>query len=183
MISSLSTQIILGAWLVFLVVWLVASVGAKRTRRRGWSWLFIQIAFAFLILYLIDHHSFNGFDKGIPALAPLGALFVVLGIALAIWARFYLGRNWGMPMSRRVEPELVTSGPYSYIRHPIYTGVLLAMLGSALATGLWWLILFGMFAGYFIYGASVEERHMASEFPGTYPAYKARTKMLIPFLF
>lgn len=57
----------------------------------------------------------------------------VLGLGLAVWARIYLGRNWGMPTSTKEDPELVTSGPYRTIRHPIYTGILLAMIGSAIA--------------------------------------------------
>jgi len=60
----------------------------------------------------------------------VGVALCALGIGLAIWARTYLGRNWGMPMSRKENPELVTSGPYAYVRHPIYTGLLIAMLGS-----------------------------------------------------
>ena len=63
----------------------------------------------------------------------------VLGLALAVWARVYLGRNWGMPMSRRADPELVTTGPYRRVRHPIYSGLILAMAGTAIAVSLYWL--------------------------------------------
>ena len=57
------------------------------------------------------------------------------GIGLAIWARIHLGRNWGMPTSQKADPELVTTGPYRFVRHPIYTGLLVALLGTALAVG------------------------------------------------
>jgi protein-S-isoprenylcysteine O-methyltransferase Ste14 len=63
-------------------------------------------------------------------LAAIGALVFACGIALAVWARLHLGRNWGMPMTQRAEPELVTSGPYRFVRHPIYTGLLTALLGT-----------------------------------------------------
>ena len=63
------------------------------------------------------------------SLAAVGALLFACGIALAVWARLHLGRNWGMPMTQRAEPELVTSGPYRFVRHPIYTRLLTAMLG------------------------------------------------------
>ena len=55
-------------------------------------------------------------------------MLVALGLGLAIWARAHIGRNWGLPMSRKAYPELVTSGPYAVIRHPIYVGILLAAL-------------------------------------------------------
>jgi protein-S-isoprenylcysteine O-methyltransferase Ste14 len=90
----------------------------------------------------------------------------VLGLGLAVWARIYLGRNWGMPTSTKEDPELVTSGPYRTIRHPIYTGILLALIGSAVAVSVWGLIAVALIGGYFIYSAFVEERNMTSLLPG-----------------
>jgi protein-S-isoprenylcysteine O-methyltransferase Ste14 len=104
-------------------------------------------------------------------------------LALAIWARIYLGGNWGTPMSQKVDPELVTSGPYRSIRHPIYSGILLAMIGTTIAVSLYWLVAVAMLGAYFLYSAVVEERFMASRFPDSYPPYKRSTKMLIPFIF
>jgi protein-S-isoprenylcysteine O-methyltransferase Ste14 len=188
MTASIYLQIIVAAWLVFLVVWLIGALGAKRSTRRSWASLGIRIAFIVLVLYLVEHHDFIALGIGSPlfqttqALAALGAGLAALGVALAIWARFYLGRNWGMPMSHRVEPELVTTGPYAYIRHPIYTGILLAFLGSGLAGAVWGLVLLVGFSIYFVYSASVEERDMASKFPSTYLEYKQRTNMLIPWV-
>ena len=73
-------------------------------------------------------------------IAAIGAVLSTCGIALAVWARLHLGRNWGMPMTQRAEPELVTSGPYRFVRHPIYSGLLAAMLGTALVDNLLGLI-------------------------------------------
>jgi protein-S-isoprenylcysteine O-methyltransferase Ste14 len=117
-----------------------------------------------------------------PLLQVLGAVLFLCGIALAVWARICLGRNWGMPMTRKDEPELVTAGPYGLVRHPIYSGILLAVLGTALATDIYWLVAFAVLGVYFIYSARVEERLMTSAFPATYPSYRAKTKMLIPFV-
>ena len=75
-----------------------------------------------------------------PVLGAIGAVVFASGLALAIWARVHLGRNWGMPMTQKDEPELVMSGPYRYVRHPIYSGLLAAVLGTALATNLLGLI-------------------------------------------
>jgi len=112
----------------------------------------------------------------------IGVALCVVGIALAIWARTVIGRNWGMPMSLKENPELVTSGPYVHIRHPIYTGTLTAMLGSALTLGAILFIPLLFFGAYFIYSAMQEEATMARLFPGTYTEYRRHTNMLIPFV-
>jgi len=69
------------------------------------------------------------------------------------------------------------------VRHPIYTGLILAMLGTALATNLYWLIAVAVFGGFFVSSATREEAYLAGEFPDAYPAYKRSTKMLVPFIF
>ena len=117
-----------------------------------------------------------------PVLGAMGTVVFASGIALAVWARIYLGRNWGMPMTQKAEPELVTSGPYRFVRHPIYSGLLAGVLGTALATNLIGLIIVAALAAYFYYSASVEEKNLTATFPSAYPAYRARTKMLIPFV-
>jgi protein-S-isoprenylcysteine O-methyltransferase Ste14 len=75
-------------------------------------------------------------------------MLFVAGLGLAVWARIYLGRNWGMPMTQKDEPELVISGPYHLVRHPIYSGILLAMLGTSLTTNIYWLIAFAVMGVY-----------------------------------
>jgi protein-S-isoprenylcysteine O-methyltransferase Ste14 len=115
-------------------------------------------------------------------LGAIGAVIFACGLALAVWARIHLGRNWGMPMTEKAEPALVTSGPYRFVRHPIYSGLLLAVLGTALATNVIGLVIVAVLGGYFYYSASVEERNLTATFPTAYPAYRARTKMLIPLV-
>jgi protein-S-isoprenylcysteine O-methyltransferase Ste14 len=171
---------ILIAWLVFWIGWVAAAVGAKQSARTGRVRIpGLAIAGAFVIVHFINPHPGTVHE---PALEVLGVVLFVAGLGLAVWARVNLGRNWGMPMTQKAEPELVTSGPYRLIRHPIYSGILLAMAGSALASDLLWLIVLAVCAAYFIYSATVEERNMTAIFPTTYPTYKAGTKMLIPFV-
>jgi protein-S-isoprenylcysteine O-methyltransferase Ste14 len=112
-----------------------------------------------------------------------GVALCVLGFGLAISARWYLGSNWGMPMSRKEQPELVTRGPYAFIRHPIYTGLILAMLGSAIGVNISWALMLVPVGAYFIYSARREEAVMLQQFPEQYAAYMARTGMLAPRLF
>jgi protein-S-isoprenylcysteine O-methyltransferase Ste14 len=87
-----------------------------------------------------------------------------------------------MPMSQKVDPELVTAGPYSRVRHPIYSGIILAMVGTTIAVSLYWLVAVVVMGAYFLYSAMVEERSMGRLFPDSYPQYKRSTKMLIPFI-
>ncbi len=168
-------------WVAFWIYWFVSAANAKeglRSGRRLPPGVFI-IALSFLLVRVFGANSLRVHD---PVLQAVGVLFLLGGLSLAIWARVHLGRNWGMPMTRKAEPELVTSGPYRFIRHPIYTGLLLGILGSGLATNLYWLIAFGVIAAYFIYSARTEEKILTAAFPTQYPEYKAHTKMLIPWI-
>jgi protein-S-isoprenylcysteine O-methyltransferase Ste14 len=115
--------------------------------------------------------------------AGLGLVLFALGLGCAIWARVNIGRNWGTPMTEKLEPELVTSGPYRLVRHPIYFGILVAGAGTAVALSWQWLIAVALAGIYFVYSATVEERFLAEQFPDTYPTYKHATKMLLPFIF
>jgi protein-S-isoprenylcysteine O-methyltransferase Ste14 len=115
-------------------------------------------------------------------LQGIGLAIFLLGLALAVWARVYLGSNWGMPMSKKVDPEIVTTGPYSVIRHPIYSGIILAMVGTTVAVSLYWLVAVVVLGAYFIYSAVMEERYMTELFPAAYADYKRSTKMLVPFI-
>jgi protein-S-isoprenylcysteine O-methyltransferase Ste14 len=171
-------------WVIFWIAWLIAAFTAKASRGRlnRLAGSRIAIAIVVVILFRANVHAGSERVDG-PVLEGIGLALWIAGIALAVWARLYIGRNWGMPMSRRAEPELVTTGPYRFVRHPIYTGIILAMIGTALVISLFGLIVVAVIAAFFAYSASREERFLAEEFPATFPDYKARTKLLIPFIF
>lgn len=190
---AIHNALILGLWLLFLAYWAVMALGAKRTvdgrflRREGVLRLATLVLVALALRIPAVRHALRA-AKGYPAgtgvaIGVAGVALCAFGIGLAIWARFHIGRNWGMPMSRKENPELITSGPYAVIRHPIYTGILLAMLGSVLGQSLFWALPLVLFGGYFIYSARREEKLMLGHFPDRYPAYLARTWMLVPLLF
>ena len=86
-------------------------------------------------------------------------------------------------MSEKVDPELVTTGPYRRVRHPIYSGIIGAMVGTTVAVSWYWLIAVALLGAYFVYSAVMEERYMTGLFPEAYPGYKRSSKMLVPFLF
>jgi len=169
------------AWLVFWIYWLVSASTSKQSVPGGWRTRLtgVSVVGVFVIAGVLRR---GGLAVHSPVLAAVGALLFACGIALAVWARLHLGRNWGMPMTQRAEPELVTSGPYRFVRHPIYSGLLLAMLGTALVDNLLGLIVVAVLVAYFYYCGTVEERNLTATFPTAYPEYRSRTKMLIPFL-
>lgn len=171
---------IFAIWIAFALYWVIAAWGAKQGSRTGR--FRPQSLLVVLAVVLLRVFRTNTLPVHSPILEGVGAVLFLAGLGLAVWARLYLGRNWGMPMTRKDEPELVTSGPYRYVRHPIYSGLLLAILGTALATNIYWLIAFAIMGVYFVYSASVEERILTESFPSSYPAYRAATKMLIPFV-
>jgi protein-S-isoprenylcysteine O-methyltransferase Ste14 len=182
--------IIPALWLVFLAYWAISAIGAKRNvQTTAWSkqsalWLSIAMLVAIAWLVPAVHRAFRlaqaHESRGV--LLGLGTVLVGLGLGLAVLARINLGRNWGSPMSRKENPELVTSGPYAVIRHPIYSGLILAMLGSAIGHSVVWAPVLVLFGAYFIYAARREEEFMCLQFGETYRAYMRRTKMFVPFV-
>jgi protein-S-isoprenylcysteine O-methyltransferase Ste14 len=175
------TSFVAAAWVVFWIYWMVSATGAK-TGTHPRLTILPRAVIIILVVLLIPVFKGHHLTVHSPALHAIGVILLLCGLGFAVWARIYLGRNWGMPMTLKDEPELVTSGPYHFVRHPIYSGILLAALGTSLAITFYWLLVLLILGTYFIYSATVEERIMISSFPTTYPDYKLKTKMLIPFV-
>ena len=114
----------------------------------------------------------------------VGAALTFAGLAFTVWARVHLWRNWSGIVTLKQDHELVTGGPYAIVRHPIYTGLLLAFVGSALARGEWR----GILAVALVFVAFErkrrhEERWMREQFGAAYDAYAGRVAALIPYLY
>jgi protein-S-isoprenylcysteine O-methyltransferase Ste14 len=186
---SVWSDLVLIGWLVFWLYWLISAL---RTAQCGGatgmcrsSGIRVGVLVILLVVYTGVHWN-AGISQPLTRSAwilGLGVAVFVFGLALAVWARVYLGANWGMPRTQRSGTGLVTSGPYRWIRHPIYTGILLGALGSALAVSPYWLVALALLGASFAYSAHVEEHNMTVRFPDDYPAYRRRTKRLIPFFF
>jgi protein-S-isoprenylcysteine O-methyltransferase Ste14 len=172
-------------WAALWVYWLVAALSRKKGR--GGSWrrsLGVRLALVVVVIVLVNSGAFRGSRVHMnPWLAGDGLVLLVLGLGVCVWARVHLGRNWGSPMTQKYDPELVTSGPYRSVRHPIYSGILVAVVGTAVALNWTILIVAALAAVFFVYSATVEERYMSEQFPDSYPQYKRSSKMLVPFLF
>jgi protein-S-isoprenylcysteine O-methyltransferase Ste14 len=169
-------------WAAFWVIWLVAALGAKRGHAR-WGQFAAFRLLVIIVIIALAHVSAFRHAVSTPWMLGLGLGLWLAGLALALWARWHLGRNWGSPMSQKDSPELVTTGPYRWIRNPIYSGLILAMIGTAIGVSVQWLVVAVVLGGYFVYSAVTEQKDMAALFPDTYPAYQRSTKMLIPFVF
>lgn len=178
-------------WIIFWVYWIISATRSKKevsfNIRQFMAIRIVIWPLAIGLVLVINHlNSLKSHYQALSsnrAVAAASLIIFLAGLIIAVWARVNLGRNWGMPMTQKQNPELVTSGPYAYIRHPIYTGMMLMMLGSFLIVNIYWLIVFIIGSVYCIYSAFAEEKFMMQQFPKVYPSYKAKTKMLIPFVF
>jgi protein-S-isoprenylcysteine O-methyltransferase Ste14 len=179
------------AWGAVGLVWLVGLAFTKRTVRaqspgtRLFHLGLVALGFSLLSGQWIKTGwlamRFVPEDR---AIALTGLLLTIAGCAFAIWARVALGSNWSGRATVKDHHQLVTNGPYAVARHPIYTGLMLAVVGTALADGAWR----GILAALVILLAlmvkmSQEERLMMQTFPAAYPAYRQRVKALVPGIF
>jgi protein-S-isoprenylcysteine O-methyltransferase Ste14 len=170
-------------WAVFWLYWLIAAFSMKRGRVPWSRELRIRAVIVVAAILLIRLGVFRGHSLNTdPWRGGIGLVLFALGLGFAFWARVHIGRNWGTPMTQKDEPELVTSGPYHLVRHPIYSGILVAGIGTAVALSWLWLIAVALAGVYFIYSAKVEEHYLTERFPDAYPVYKRSTKMLVPLI-
>lgn len=177
-------------WIAWFLYWLIAAANVKSARWReplSQRWRHSIPFFLAAVLMIptnppwgVLRHRFIPFS---PALPTIGALIVAVSLGFAVWARLHLGRDWSGTITLKEDHRLVTTGPYAFVRHPIYTGLLFAFVGTALAIGEWRCALATVFlvAGILV-RCSAEEAKMRETFPD-YDDYAGRTKRLIPFLY
>src|SRR5262249_55888059 len=103
-------------------------------------------------------------------------------MAFLVRARQHLGKNWSQTVAVKEGQELVTSGPYRYVRDPMYTGGLVAAIESAITAGAGWVFALVLLGALFLWRVCAEDRLMERQFPNEYPDYTRRTKGLIPFV-
>jgi protein-S-isoprenylcysteine O-methyltransferase Ste14 len=182
-----------GVWLLWLLYWGVSAIGVKSAvrvessaSRFGKYWLPLIVA----VWLLWGMRAWLGGtvldQRFVPArlwVVWLGFFLTVAGLAFTCWARVVLGRNWSGVVQLKQDHELIVRGPYSIVRHPIYTGLLLAFLGSAIAVGEWRALLAALIVGVsFWRKLRLEERWMCELFGDQYRDYMVRVKALIPWV-
>jgi len=178
-------------WVAFLVYWQIKAGNTKTTQRLEPAYSRILRALIFVVVILLlslpripmPWLHFRLWQQG---LGPfwLGAAILVGGLLFAIWAREHLGRNWSRSVTIKEGHELITTGPYRVVRHPIYTGILAGFLGTAIAIS----EVRGFIAFALVFFAlwlklSREEQWMRSQFGEAYAAYAQKTAALVPYLF
>ena len=177
-------------WIGWLAFWIVAAryVKATRWRKSRASQLLYRVplllaAFLLAIPNLVPLALTKHFLPPGTGAALLSTIGVALGLGLAIWARWHLGRNWSASITLKAGHSLVRTGPYRYLRHPIYAGLLLGLVGTAVAIGEWRGVLAVALALIaFVRKILVEETRMGETF-SEYGQYRRQTAALIPFIF
>lgn len=177
-------------WFALGLYWLVTARGAKRAKtreggitdalRRGfWVAGFVLLftrwgSIGWLGRAFVTHSS---------SVQAAGLVLTILGLSLAACARYYLGGNWSAAVTLKVGHELIRKGPYARIRHPIYTGLELAITGTALAVGEWrGIVVLALAVLMYSVKARKEEALLASEFGSAFEEHRRRTGRFLPHL-
>ncbi|MGB8308577.1 MAG: isoprenylcysteine carboxylmethyltransferase family protein [Methanoregula sp.] len=177
-------------WVAFYIYWLVSAwITRSPVKRKQSRFAFLSYGGVWVVIWVILVTVFVPdlmSDRIIPAgigFTIAGLIITVAGLAFAIWARVHLGKNWsGMPVIRE-EHTITRTGPYSFVRHPIYSGLILAFFGTAIGIGYVWVfccvpLIFVLFVIKF----RIEEKFLEEEFGEEYARYKREIKALIPYV-
>ena len=175
-------------WLAIFVIWAISGLSVKDTvgsRSDARARLLVYgVMLGWFILFS------RGFRTGLlaerfvpmgPAAAYTGLALTVVGLGFALWARFAIGRNWGSLITVQEGHKVIRSGPYAIVRHPIYSGFMLATLGTAIVFG----VVGGLVGTALVvvswgYKSRLEERFMVEQFGAEYEDYRRHVKALIP---
>jgi protein-S-isoprenylcysteine O-methyltransferase Ste14 len=182
-------EIIITCWCVFLMVWLVTAAKAKRTveMQSPASMLAHRLPVG-LGWWLLLFPNFPGeFNRQMwprtEELKIAGAVICICGLVFTLWARYTLAGNWSSDVTFKQDHELIRKGPYRFVRHPIYTGLLVMFVGTTLHIGqLRCLLGFPLVAIGFWIKLRQEERLLVRHFPEAYPNYRREVKALVPFV-
>lgn len=178
------------AWGIWALYWLAMSVFSKRTRRRETPWQRLEHILPALIGFLLlfnEDFRWPALARvvfpDVPALMLLCVIVTVLGLLFSVWARVALGTNWSGSVTIKADHQLIRRGPYRFIRHPIYTGMLTALLATAVTqqqlSGLlgFLIILFALYRK-----ALREESFLSQEFGDAFTDHRQHTGMFLPRL-
>jgi protein-S-isoprenylcysteine O-methyltransferase Ste14 len=177
-------------WVTWYIYWIVSAFGAKRVQRRESTISLathrLPILFAVLLLFLAPRLPPVLSGRVIPRddlTSCLAVALVALGLGFAAWARRHLAGNWSANVTLKEDHQLIRTGPYRLVRNPIYTGMLVAVMGTVIAMGTpLGLILFVAVAVAFVRKIAVEEQFMTAAFGAEFESYRSSTASLIQYL-
>jgi protein-S-isoprenylcysteine O-methyltransferase Ste14 len=185
--------LISASWAILAGYWCISAVAAVRSLGTRWIWwreITLRLGFfALVVLGLqIEVATDGGADAGLyilntsPLMGFSGLVLSIIGVGLAIGARVCLGLGWVAPASNKEQRELITNGPYALVRHPMYGGLLLAILGSTIGQSVLWVLPLIVYGPGFVVSARREENLLIQQFSERYRDYMGRTKMFVPFV-
>lgn len=187
--ANIAGSIILGCWLIFIAYWILCTLRVKAIAEQQslWSALAhrVPVGLGYFLLIvqklppplnrvLVPHTNWT---------LATGAVICGFGLFVTLWARWTLAGNWSSDVTFKQGHQLIKTGPYQFVRHPIYTGLLVMTLGTAINAGRLrcWLNIVVIGIGFWI-KLKQEERLLRRHFPGEYPAYQKQVKALVPFI-
>ena len=185
--------LISASWAILVSYWCVAGAAAVRKIGTRWIWwreIAVRLGFIAALMLLLQIEAAAGVLPT-PTLDLLnsnmlvgfvGFLLVALGVGLATAARARLGSGWVASAGAQISTELITDGPFAVVRHPLYGGLLLAILGSAIGQSVLWVVPLILYGPGFVRSARREEDLLIGLFPERYRDYMSRTKRFVPFL-
>jgi protein-S-isoprenylcysteine O-methyltransferase Ste14 len=178
-------------WLAWIVYWAISALRTRAVRRRESTGLHLSHTLPLLlgIALLVTPRWLPGglSEHALPRTDLsywLGVTLLVAGLALSVWARHHIAGWWSSAVTLKRDHELIRTGPYRWVRHPIYSGLLLGLLGTAITAGEW-----RSFLGVLVIAAAfrrkiaIEERFLTDAFPEDYARYRAEVATLLPFLY
>jgi len=177
------------AWLVFWGYWLISAVTSYAPVQRRESHVSrllygIFVILSMLILFWAQNNSTYRFVPDTTAVKVIGVVITFLGLGFAVWARAHLGKYWSGNVTIKVEHKLIRTGPYRWVRNPIYTGIIIAVIGSTVADGeLLALLAIVFIAIGFLIKIRMEEKFLLEEFGEAFIQYKKEVKSLVPFMY
>ncbi|HEU5404161.1 MAG TPA: isoprenylcysteine carboxylmethyltransferase family protein [Terriglobales bacterium] len=180
-------RIVQVCWIVLIGVWAILAFAAKPNRERDPLPSQLRYRILTLLSYVLMFTPWTSKSGLGQTWAPagreegIGAALAVLGVVLAIWARLSIGRNWSGVVTLKEDHRLIRTGPYARICHPIYSGIILAMAGTALVNRRWaGLLAVLMITTAFLMKVRVEERLMKRVFGSEYEVYQQHTGAFLP---
>lgn len=186
--TNLPLLFIITCYLILAAVWTVTAFSNKKVSKKSGGWILRLVFYTTIVLFvflqkLVPFFAISLWPKNLTAYIIADAI-TFAGLLIMIWARITLGKNWSGNIVIKENHELIIGGPYKYVRHPIYSGLILMVLGVVLYFNtLALVIFFGIFFWGAYYKAKKEEGILTKHFSDNYLEYKKHTKYLIPFIF
>jgi protein-S-isoprenylcysteine O-methyltransferase Ste14 len=183
-------QAVVFLWLPIFLIWAITGRAVKETvRSESEGRSRVSVGFVWFAWLLLFSHGFRRpplslkFMMVTTATVAVGLALTAVGLAFSTWARFSIGRNWSRMIEVKQNHKLIRKGPYAIVRHPIYSGFMLATLGTAVAFAEWsGLVAFVLLTVSWAYKARLEETAMIAQFGMEYERYRREVKGLVPFL-